>query len=109
MVSRTCKRDSLEVRVNRDRGAGAPVSRPVLDNHVKTMVSIDFFTVPTIRFQVLYVFLVLAHDRSSQSFIWSHIRRGSGSAGMNARLRPGREAITFRAAHSDGSASRRVI
>jgi putative transposase len=27
------------------------------------MVSIDFFTVPTIRFQLLYVFLVLAHDR----------------------------------------------
>ena len=26
-------------------------------------MSIDFFTVPTIRFQVLYVFLVLAHDR----------------------------------------------
>src|SRR5262249_51793160 len=34
-----------------------------LENHVKTMVSIDFFIVPTIRFQVLYVFLVLAHDR----------------------------------------------
>ena len=27
------------------------------------MVSVDFFTVPTLRFQVLYVFLVLAHDR----------------------------------------------
>jgi len=27
--------------------------RTFLDNHVKTMVSIDFFTVPTIRFQVL--------------------------------------------------------
>jgi transposase InsO family protein len=27
------------------------------------MVSVDFFTVPTIRLQVLYVFLVLAHDR----------------------------------------------
>jgi hypothetical protein len=26
-------------------------------------VSADFFTVPTIRFQVLYVFLVLAHER----------------------------------------------
>ena len=26
------------------------------------MVSVDFFTVPTARFQVLYVFLVLAHD-----------------------------------------------
>ena len=28
-----------------------------------SMVSVDFFTVPTIRFQILYVFLVLAHDR----------------------------------------------
>jgi hypothetical protein len=26
-----------------------------LENHAKTIVSIDFFTVPTIRFQVLYV------------------------------------------------------
>ena len=34
-----------------------------LDNHVKSMVSVDFFAVPTIRFQILYVFLVLAHDR----------------------------------------------
>jgi hypothetical protein len=24
---------------------------------------VDFFTVPTVRFQVLYVFLVLAHER----------------------------------------------
>jgi transposase InsO family protein len=34
-----------------------------LENHLKTMVSVDFFSVPTIRFQILYVFLVLAHDR----------------------------------------------
>jgi hypothetical protein len=27
------------------------------------MVSVDFFAVPTIRFDVLYVFLVLAHER----------------------------------------------
>jgi len=32
-------------------------------NHLTQLVSIDFFTVPTIRFHVLYVFLVLAHDR----------------------------------------------
>jgi putative transposase len=37
--------------------------RTFLTNHVKTMVSVDFFTVPTIRFEILYVFLVLAHDR----------------------------------------------
>jgi len=37
--------------------------RAFLDNHMKSMVSVDFFTVPTVRFQILYVFLVLAHDR----------------------------------------------
>src|SRR5260370_28254562 len=37
--------------------------RTFLENHVKNMVSVDFFTVPTIRFQVLYVFLVLAPAR----------------------------------------------
>jgi len=37
--------------------------RTFLENHLKSTVSIDFFTVPTLRFQVLYVFLVLAHDR----------------------------------------------
>src|SRR5215467_3373498 len=33
------------------------------DNHLRSLVSVDFFNVPTVRFQVLYVFLVLAHDR----------------------------------------------
>src|SRR6202022_3646918 len=37
--------------------------RTFLENHVNDLVSVDFFTVPTVRFQVLYVFLVLAHDR----------------------------------------------
>jgi len=37
--------------------------RTFLENHTQQLVSIDFFTVPTIRFQVFYVFLVLAHDR----------------------------------------------
>jgi len=37
--------------------------RTFLKNHVQQLVSVDFFTVPTMRFQVLYVFLVLAHDR----------------------------------------------
>jgi len=37
--------------------------RTFIENHVKTMVSVDFFTVPAVRFQIPYVFLVLAHDR----------------------------------------------
>jgi putative transposase len=46
----------------RQRKPPSPTWRTFLENHVKTMVSVDFFTVPTIQFQVLYVFLVLAHD-----------------------------------------------
>ncbi|NIM21719.1 MAG: DDE-type integrase/transposase/recombinase [Candidatus Latescibacteria bacterium] len=37
--------------------------RTFLKNHAKDIVSIDFFTVPTITFRVLYVFLVLLNDR----------------------------------------------
>jgi hypothetical protein len=34
-----------------------------LNNHTKQLASIDFFTVPTITFRVLYVFVVLSHER----------------------------------------------
>ena len=37
--------------------------RTFLDNHLKELVSIDFFTVPTLTFQVLFVFVVLSHER----------------------------------------------
>jgi hypothetical protein len=37
--------------------------RTFLADHISGMVPVEFFTVPTVRFQVLYVFLVLAHDR----------------------------------------------
>jgi hypothetical protein len=47
----------------RSRKPPSQAWRTFLENHAKQLVSIDFFTVPTIRFQVLYVFLVLAHDR----------------------------------------------
>ena len=37
--------------------------RTFLENHAKQLVSVDFFVVPTVTFRILYVFLVLAHDR----------------------------------------------
>ena len=37
--------------------------RAFLQNHTKDLVSIDFFVVPTATFRVLYVFLVLEHER----------------------------------------------
>jgi hypothetical protein len=37
--------------------------RTFLENHVKQLVSVDFFVVPTVSFRILYVFVVLAHER----------------------------------------------
>jgi putative transposase len=37
--------------------------RTFLDNYFRELVSIDFLTVPTATFRVLYVFIMLAHDR----------------------------------------------
>ncbi len=34
-----------------------------LKNHASQIAALDFFTVPTVTFRVLYVFLVLLHDR----------------------------------------------
>jgi putative transposase len=37
--------------------------RTFLENHVRQLVSVDFFVVPTVSFRILYVFLVFAHER----------------------------------------------
>jgi hypothetical protein len=37
--------------------------REFLASHTQSLVEVDFFSVPTIRFQILYVLVVLAHER----------------------------------------------
>src|SRR5215470_11127283 len=37
--------------------------RTFLQNHMKDMVSSDFFVVPTVFFRVFFVFVILSHDR----------------------------------------------
>jgi len=37
--------------------------RTFLENHIRQIVAVDFFTVPIATFRVLFVFVVLAHDR----------------------------------------------
>jgi putative transposase len=37
--------------------------RAFLKNHVKDIIAVDFFIVPTVKNQILFVFLVLAHHR----------------------------------------------
>ena len=47
----------------RSRKAPSPTWKAFLQNHIHDVVSIDFFIVPTIRFKLLFVLLVLAHSR----------------------------------------------
>jgi putative transposase len=37
--------------------------RTFLENHIKQLVSVDFFVVSTLSFRILHVFVVLAHER----------------------------------------------
>ena len=41
----------------------SPTWKAFIENHLKDLVSIDFFTMPTVRFKVLFVLIVLAHHR----------------------------------------------
>ena len=47
----------------RYRGPPSQAWRTFLENHGTDLVSIDFFTVPTAAFRVLYVLIVLRHER----------------------------------------------
>src|SRR5256712_13363346 len=47
----------------RNRKPPSQTWRAFLNNHVQDLVSVDFFTVPTVSFRVLFVFVVLAHHR----------------------------------------------
>ncbi len=47
----------------RKRNPPSQTWRTFLDNHVPDIAACDFFTVPTVTFRVLYVFIVMRHDR----------------------------------------------
>jgi len=55
----------------RSRNPSSPVWRAFLNNHVKDLVSCDFFTVPTVTFKVLFVFVIFAHER--RRIVHSHV------------------------------------
>ena len=41
----------------------SPTWNAFLENHLKDLVALDFFVVPTVNFKILFVLVVLAHDR----------------------------------------------
>jgi putative transposase len=45
------------------RNPSSPTWKAFLNNHVKDIVACDFFTVPTATCRVLFVFILLAHER----------------------------------------------
>jgi hypothetical protein len=47
----------------RQRKPPSQTWRTFLENHVPDIAAIDFFVVPTVRFRLLYCFIVLRHDR----------------------------------------------
>ena len=47
----------------RPRQAASQSWKTFLRNHVKDLVSTDFLIVPTVTFRLLFVFIVLSHDR----------------------------------------------
>ena len=49
--------------IPKDRKPPSQTWRAFLSNHIKELVSIDFFTVPTVTFRVLLVLGVLSHHR----------------------------------------------
>ena len=49
--------------ISRARRPPSQNGKAFLRNHLGSMVSVDFLTVPSMTFKVLYVFIVLSHDR----------------------------------------------
>ena len=47
----------------RPRRPSSPAWRAFLKTHLTELVALDFFTVPTVGFKVLFVLIVLAHER----------------------------------------------
>ena len=47
----------------RRRGPPSQTWRTFLENHARELIALDFFTVPTATFRVLFVLVILSHDR----------------------------------------------
>ena len=56
-------KSTVEMYRVRPAGPPSPTRKAFLENHLRELVSIDFFVVPTVNFQVLFVLIVLAHHR----------------------------------------------
>ena len=63
LLGHTVAESTVAKYMKRQRKPPSPTWRTFLENHVPDIVAIDFFVVATVRFRLLYCFLVLRHDR----------------------------------------------
>ena len=56
-------KSSVEKYRPRPTKPSSPTWKSFLNNHVKDIVACDFFTVTTVTFRILFVFILLAHER----------------------------------------------
>ena len=63
LLGYTVAESTVAKYVVRSRKPSSPTWRSFLKNHAGQIAAIDFFTVPTIAFRLLYGFIVLSHDR----------------------------------------------
>jgi putative transposase len=59
---RGCRINCAKYRL-RSRKPPSQTWKSFLQNHARQIAAIDFFTVPTVTFDILYGFVVLLHDR----------------------------------------------
>jgi hypothetical protein len=59
----TVAKSTVEKYRPRVRKPPSPTWKAFLHNHVKDLVACDVFTVPTASFKILFVFIMLAHER----------------------------------------------
>jgi len=59
----TVAKASVERYMVRRRTPPSPTWRTFLAAHATELVTMDFFTVATVRFEILFVLIILAHDR----------------------------------------------
>jgi transposase InsO family protein len=59
----TVSQATVSKYVLRPRRPPSQAWRAFLKNHAKDLIALDFFTVPTATFRVLFVLVVLSHDR----------------------------------------------
>ncbi len=74
----------------RPRTPSSQTWKTFLKNHMQTLVSADFFVVPTATFSLLFVFVVLSHDRRRVLHVGvtSH-PQPNGQRSSSGRLFPG--------------------